>query len=655
MSDNKYTMKISLNVLEHLGIGLYSNTPAVLSEAVANAWDADAEHVTITRDSDKQIIQIEDDGHGMSVADANNKYLCVGYNRRANDGSTTEKGRKPMGRKGIGKLSLFAIADTITVESSKENQSHGFVMKASAIRDASKAGKDYHPEPVPSNGIKKGTRITLTDLKSHIRKDDALKKRLARRFSIIDEFEIMLDGEQISITDRGYHDKLEYIWSYGTYGENIASQSSAEKSNKLDCNVTINSKNAQIDGWIGTVKASGSLRGSIPGENSNKISVIVRGKMVQEDMLEEMGDSKIYSNYLVGEIVADFLDKDDEGDCVTTNRQKIMEDEQRYVELGKKIKQDLQKIASVWTEFRNEKGEKTALEIPQINDWFKKLDSVHRSSAKKLFGRINRLPIDDEDNKKQLFISGILAFESLKLRDMLDKLDEISVDDLSAIRDVFMQLDDLEASAYYGITKNRLKVIMKLQEIVDDDERERVIQELIFNHLWLIDPTWERNTTSGRMEQRITSEFKDMRNKYDDDELTGRMDIRYTTINNKHVIVELKRSSKVINTNSLISQIDIYRDMLRKALKMYKRSNEKIETICIVGKEPDDWDDPVTKKESEDKLHAIDTKIVLYEHIIDNALKAYSDYSETKQNISRIYKLITSIENKDKKQLRPEN
>ena len=39
-----YTMTISLNVLHHLGIGLYSNIPTVMSEVVANAGDPDASH-----------------------------------------------------------------------------------------------------------------------------------------------------------------------------------------------------------------------------------------------------------------------------------------------------------------------------------------------------------------------------------------------------------------------------------------------------------------------------------------------------------------------------------------------------------------------------------------------------------------------------------
>ena len=46
----KYRMTISLNVLNHLGLYLYSNTPAVLAEVIANAWDADAKTVRVDFD-----------------------------------------------------------------------------------------------------------------------------------------------------------------------------------------------------------------------------------------------------------------------------------------------------------------------------------------------------------------------------------------------------------------------------------------------------------------------------------------------------------------------------------------------------------------------------------------------------------------------------
>ena len=67
MSKNfEYVLSIDLNTLNHLGIGLYSNTPAVLSEVVANSWDADAKKVEISINVSAGVITISDDGFGMT-------------------------------------------------------------------------------------------------------------------------------------------------------------------------------------------------------------------------------------------------------------------------------------------------------------------------------------------------------------------------------------------------------------------------------------------------------------------------------------------------------------------------------------------------------------------------------------------------------------
>ena len=61
------TLSLDMNVLNHLGIGLYASGPAVLTELVANAWDADAHEVRIQLDVDAGRVDIADDGHGMNV------------------------------------------------------------------------------------------------------------------------------------------------------------------------------------------------------------------------------------------------------------------------------------------------------------------------------------------------------------------------------------------------------------------------------------------------------------------------------------------------------------------------------------------------------------------------------------------------------------
>lgn len=112
-AQSPFSLTISLNVLEHLGINLYSNVPSVLSEIVANAWDADADVVTINWHREDEKIEIQDTGSGMSPEDINKRFLTVGYRRRDDQPGDTLKGRKPMGRKGIGKLSLFQSQDVL--------------------------------------------------------------------------------------------------------------------------------------------------------------------------------------------------------------------------------------------------------------------------------------------------------------------------------------------------------------------------------------------------------------------------------------------------------------------------------------------------------------------------------------------------------------
>lgn len=59
-----YRLAVGLSSLNHLGVNLYNSVPAVVSEAVANAWDADATEVRIDIKSDS--VTITDDGHGMT-------------------------------------------------------------------------------------------------------------------------------------------------------------------------------------------------------------------------------------------------------------------------------------------------------------------------------------------------------------------------------------------------------------------------------------------------------------------------------------------------------------------------------------------------------------------------------------------------------------
>ena len=99
---------LGYEALKLLGKGMYSNLWAALSELIANGIDAHAENVYVYIDmsrKDKSIIEILDDGDGMSVKDIQEKYVVIGNNKR--DGAIDSQ--ELMGRKGVGKLAALFL------------------------------------------------------------------------------------------------------------------------------------------------------------------------------------------------------------------------------------------------------------------------------------------------------------------------------------------------------------------------------------------------------------------------------------------------------------------------------------------------------------------------------------------------------------------
>ncbi|MCY4189759.1 MAG: ATP-binding protein, partial [Rhodospirillaceae bacterium] len=586
MSDTSpYEMTVDLNVLNHLGIKLYSSIPAVLSEAVANAWDADAEMVAIEVSQD--CIIITDDGHGMTTADINAKFLKVGYQRRKDGNARTARGRDVLGRKGIGKLSLFSVADTIEVHSCKNGKVSGLILSLPKIQESIESQSDvYFPEPVSAQNvsISQGTRIEIRDIRKNTSlTPPALRRRLARRFSSIGrtiegmKFEVAVNGQEVTVEDREFYRKVEYLWTYGDLGEEMASLA---KSKKKHFPRNIDSK---VSGWIGTVAAAGDLL-SEDGDNLNDIQIMVRGKVAQERTLEKFGEDGLYARYVVGEIHADWLDADDEDDVATSSRQFLIEDDPRVKALMTSIQGELKHIQNQWTELRTRKGVQAALRVPEVSEWFGTLGRDQQSKAKQLFGKINSLKLDPTE-KRPLFKYGVLAFERLKLRDSLSRLDHLSDGDIAGYLAAYENHDDLEAQLYYEISKGRLEVIESFQGLVDDNALESNLQKFLFDHLWLLDPSWDRATSDPSMEREIKKNVLNDE-EFDGDYMKeiGRADIQYRKSGGKHVIIELKRAGVATETIKLLTQVQKYQRKLKQLLVHTGRADEEYEIICIVGK-----------------------------------------------------------------------
>ncbi|WP_302949385.1 BbrUII/HgiDII family restriction enzyme [Alistipes indistinctus] len=657
MENKEYIMSISLNVLNHLGINLYSNLPSVLSEIVANAWDADASEVKVNIDKEAKTITIIDNGCGMSLRDINDKYLYVGYQKR-NDPSykenplTPKYKRLPMGRKGIGKLSVFSIANTVEVYSVKGNDKNGFIMSADDIRNIFDGDKEkqlsYLPTPIAFEKIDlaQGTKIVLKDLKRNVRSLAFSRKRLARRFSVIGReynFSVILNDVPISAQDRDYYDKIEFVWYLGDDSASYADRcKNATKKIKLDNQFYYDDKTTySVKGWIGTFKEHGA---GDEEDDTNKIILFARGKLIKEDLLPEFKEGRMFSKYLIGEIEADFMDIDEKDDIVTSDRQRILETDDRWEIFQDYFKTKvLNKIGNEWTEYRKEAAVSQAVSNIAIKTWFDSLKGDNRKYAKTLFQKIESLKTADEATKKELYKSSILAFERLALTQNLSKINSIAESQISTLLDLFSDIDDLEGANYYEITKGRLQVLEKFQSLTKPETKEKVLQEYLFEHLWLLHPSWDRATHDSHMEVSVNRIFKQEyieKANLSPEEKSGRLDIKYRTTSGKHIIIELKKYDRKVPIDELLTQVRKYKNTLLKCLNQeFPGHSHSYEIICLLGTPPTGDEISVMNRQ----LLELNARFITYDELIEESLGSYKDYLARQKEISKVTTIINQI------------
>lgn len=654
-SRRNLAMRISLNALEHLGMNLYSNVPAVLSEIVANAWDADASKVRIRLEKSDGVITIDDDGTGMTRDEVIDQFLTVGFRRRDALGDETIKGRRPMGRKGIGKLSTFSIATIVEVYTERDDEQTAFRMNRNDIRAKIEADGNelYEPEelttwPVDHPG---GTRIVLSGLVSNMTKmtDAGLRRRVARRFSIIgpqNGFNVTVNSKEITAADRGYHGALEYIWTYGNQAETLA----LAKNLKRDpedrtglVSAALKGTDLSLRGWVGTVEKPAQLKDE-EGDNLNRIAVFMRGKLAQEDMLDDFAQKEIYADYVIGELHCDELDLDARADIATSSRQALKQDDPRYQKIRSVVLGELRHIAGQWTDRRNEDGTKFARSVPAVATWLDGLSGDTKKKAQKWVGRLNEIRSDKDTDRKELLKASILAFESYRQREQLDRLDEVTADGIAMILPIFRDIDSLELSYYGQIVSLRLGVVRKLQEMMKRDVKEKILQEHVFDHLWLIDPSWERTKGTEHLETKIAAFLDSDTQKLNEDEKKGRIDIAYRTASGSHVIIELKRASIATPVDTLTKQVRKYRNGVRKIISQSEYANWPIQIICLVGTPPPEWNGIDGHQEVQDALAAVNARLVFYDQLVDNAQKSYADYLDAHKKTDRLWEVFRSID-----------
>lgn len=508
-----YHLKISRLTIDKLGVKLYDKASAVVAELIANGYDADAETVTVSIPLNVQlaskaggqlqdkgyVIEVEDDGHGMTPAEARAFYLRVGTDRRQRpEGKASRKKKRPvMGRKGIGKLAPFGICRQIEVWSAGGKKIAGkgfpithFHMDFDEI--VADVDTDVALQPGSDDGkfsAKSGTRIRLTSfLAKRVPDQETFLRQLAVRFTFArPDFQIRVIDSQDSAKKPLKVKHLDIPLLAGTKVD-LANRPA----------VTPEGETLEMSGWLGMAKEA------YKNEEMMGVRIYARGKIVgvTRDFNQPAGFTGEFAmrSYLVGEVVAEWLDLDEGEDLVRTDRQDILWDSDYGVILRTWGGELIREIAKKAKEPRRIRVRDMFIEKSQIEKRAKArfgnqkdIARVAIDLAKKFGGFAAEDELEDEDYLEDLgeFILSVAPHHAL-IEAFQEFSNEVTKGDasMSNLVDIFDKTQIAELASYAQIAMERVRVIEQLGEVIDGNNNENAFQDLIAKAPWLIKPNW---------------------------------------------------------------------------------------------------------------------------------------------------------------------
>lgn len=512
-TDSPYHLRISRLTVDKLGVKLYDKASAVVAELIANGYDADAETVTVRLPLNLQlasqaggklkdlgyVIDVEDDGHGMTPEEAIGFYLRVGADRRTRkgeDGGRSRKKKRPvMGRKGIGKLAPFGICRRIEVWSAGGPKTKNGYAITHFFMDFDKIvtdDDDAVPLEVGSEdrgwSKKSGTRIRLTSfLAKRVPDQETFLRQLAVRFTFASpDFKILIVDTATNGAQPVKVNPLNIPLLPGSRIDLASRPVIADDGSTLP-----------VSGWLGMAKEA------YKNEEMMGVRIYARGKIagVTRDFNQPAGFTGEFAmrSYLVGQVEAEWLDLDHGDDLVRTDRQDILWSSD-YGELLRRWGAELIKeIARISREPRRVRVRDEFLRKSGIEDRArqrfgdKQVARVAIDLAKKFGGFAAEDELSDDvyvEDLSQIILS-VAPHQALmeafhEFTNQVTK-GEASIDQML---DIFSKAQIAELASYAQIAAHRVRVIKDLQQIIDVSMDENQFQALIAQAPWLIEPSW---------------------------------------------------------------------------------------------------------------------------------------------------------------------
>jgi len=561
----KYEMRFAGQLIKHLGLQMYGGAVPAIAELVSNAWDAMARKVDVSIPLGRpleqtDVITVSDDGTGMGYDTCNREYLVIGRERRRSDGDWTEPynglpPRRLQGRKGIGKLAGFGIADRIEIRTVRNGEISHFAMDYEKMISSGEFVQDYKPDVLAEDGLKTGeapnTCITLRQLKitRSISEDDFMQS-MARRFAIISsEFRVSVNGKEISKDEVPFQIRLPE--SPGTWQTETLSNGQ------------------EVRWWAGFSKAP------IAQEEARGFVVYVRGKLAQAPWFFDLSGG-IYGQhglqYLAGEVRADFLDDTDGVDLIATDRASVRWEHPLAFPLKEWGRRKIRSLLEEWVERRHA----ASISSPAITKYLalsSKLPDRERAIFRQYVDKICSIPQLDkfEDGRDIVDVLVEFGYNALTNRAFLDVIRQLNASspaERAKLQSALAEWDIIEAINTALVVKGRVEIIRKFAAMVDQKVPEKPdLHEYLRQHPWLIDPKWTTLVHEKSLDSLIAKEFGLAKSRTAD----GRRRLDFFCLGDRHkvaYVVELKQPGLLVTRREL----DRFRDyilFLRKKLPDY--------------------------------------------------------------------------------------
>ncbi|MEU6054505.1 ATP-binding protein [Streptomyces xanthochromogenes] len=508
-----YRMRISRLTVDKLGIKLYDRVSAVLAEIIANAYDADATEVKVrlpfgtwlAAQSGKPAVAqyevtVEDNGHGMTSEEVNTHYLLVGSDRRGRFGKDTSKGkgRRVMGRKGIGKLAPFGICRTVEViTAGGDPTDQGYRVSHIKLHlDAMMfdSEDDYIPEVGHLDGTFRdahGTSIRLSDFnRKLVPKGEELHRQLCARFGIRrDDWDVEVFNTRESEALPGL--KTE---SFRLGELSIDLQEDTKVTFDRTPIAPEDSDPLPVSGWLAFAKDP------YKDEVMAGVRIYARGKIVAttRDFGATSGFTGEWSvrSYLTGEIHVEWLDEAE--DLVRSDRQDIIWTSdlgQALQSWGSKQVKDLAKRGRSSVQRRTRQVFEQAADLDSRLQVEAPGDPQYRNSVKEAF----RILVADSDREAASDPQRVERYLELSKsiaphKELLDTLHQVSKEVDSPLDIMLALFQKARVAEFYAlgqVAQERVAVVTRLRQLISDGTTlERPLQELIEKAPWLLAPEW---------------------------------------------------------------------------------------------------------------------------------------------------------------------